>query len=429
MNRTRRVRCRITLAITLAAGLVAPLAGGCDRQSGAGEESKGDSAHAGATGPAAEEGAAHHDRVKLSKEAVEDNHLKVEPVTKRVMVPRLRAPARVTFNAEATARVGAPVAGRVAAVKAHLGDAVKVGDELLTVESTDLGEAQGDLMQKTAAAGAADAAAEAARVSYQRGLAVLEKSEGVARGEVDKRHAELLAAEAAARAAKASAVAARSRLQLLGMADEAVEALLKGGKIEPKYAVRAPIDGRVIRLDATPGALVAPDKESLLDLADLTTVWVLADVPEATAGSVRPGAAAHVTTASSAEGFDGKVSYVAPVVDPASRSVAVRIVVPNENGALRPGTFATADIEEASDKPPEPVLGVPDDAVQTIEGETVVFVPVEGEEDTFAKRPVKVGQAVGELVPVLSGLKEGEKVVTAGAFVLKAELSKPAEEE
>ena len=101
----------------------------------------------------------------------------------------------------------------------------------------------------------------------------------------------------------------------------------------------------------------------------------------------------------------------------------------NENGALRPGMFVSADIEEATDKPPEPVLAVPDDAVQSIEGEPAVFVPVEGEEDAFEKKNVKVGEAVGGLVPVESGLKEGDKVVVEGAFVLKAELSKPKEEE
>jgi cobalt-zinc-cadmium efflux system membrane fusion protein len=175
--------------------------------------------------------------------------------------------------------------------------------------------------------------------------------------------------------------------------------------------------------------LVAPDKDAMLDLADLRTVWVLADVPEPMAGSVRVGAAAHVTAAQPGSGWDGKVAYVAAVVDPATRSVPVRVVVQNEGGALRPGTFVTADIEEAADKPPEPVLAVPDDAVQSIEGEASVFVPVEGEQDAFEKKAVKVGDPVGGFVAVESGLKEGDKVVTEGAFVLKAELSKPAEEQ
>jgi cobalt-zinc-cadmium efflux system membrane fusion protein len=314
-------------------------------------------------------------------------------------------------------------------VKAHLGDAVHQGDELVIIESTDLGEAQSDLLQKVAAQAAAEAAAEAARVSYQRGLELLEKAQGVARGEVDKRHADLLAAQAAARSAAVAATAARTRLKLLGMPDGAVDQLAAGGKVDPRYAVRAPIDGSIIRLDVTRGVLVAPDKDPLLDIADLRTVWVLADVPEPMAGSVRPGAAAHVAPSQAGSGWDGKVAYVSPVVDATTRSVPVRVVVQNENGSLRPGMFVSADIEEATEKPPEPVLSIPDDAVQTIEGETAVFVPVEGEEGTFVKKVVKVAEPVGGFVVVESGLHEGDKVVTEGAFVLKAELSKPAEEE
>jgi len=412
------------LAMTLGLVLAGFPAAGCNRHAGADD---GDEKHETAKTEPAE--ASHHGRVKLSKEAAEENHLKVVPVTKHVLVPRLRAAARVAVNAEATARLSTPVAGRVVQVKTHLGDVVRAGDELVVIESTDLGEAQSDLLQKNAALAAADAAAEAARVSYQRGLDLLEKAQGVSRGEVDKRHADLLAARAAARAAAVGATAARTKLKLLGTSDDAIDKLAAGGKVDPTYAVRAPIDGTVIRLDVTRGVLVAPDKDALLDVADLRTVWVLADVPEPAAGSVRTGAAAHVAPPGPEHGWDGKVAYVAPLVDPATRSVPVRVVVANENGALRPGMFVSADIEEATDKPPEPVLAVPDDAVQSIEGEPAVFVPVEGEEDAFEKKNVKVGEAVGGLVPVESGLKEGDKVVVEGAFVLKAELSKPKEEE
>ena len=412
-------RAALLAAIVVSLSLVP----GCNRHADPNDDQKHETAK---TEPAE---AAHHDRVNLSKEAAEENHVKVEPVTKHVLVPRLRAPARVAVNAEATARVSTPVGGRVSEVKTHLGDVVHAGDVLVVVECTDLGEAQSDLLQKNAAQAAAEAAAEAARVSYQRGLELLEQAQGLSRGEVDKRHADLLAAQAAARSAAVAASASRTRLKLLGMPDDAVDKLAAGGKVDPAYAIRAPIDGSVIRLDVTRGALVAPDKDALLDLADLRSVWVLADVPEPVAASVRTGAAARVSASQAGNGWEGKVAYVSPVVDPATGSVPVRVVVDNPNGVLRPGLFVSADIAQAQDKPPEPVLAVPDGAVQTIEGEPTVFVPVEGEEGSFEKKTVKVGEPVGGLVPVESGLKEGDKVVTEGAFVLKAELSKPAEEE
>jgi cobalt-zinc-cadmium efflux system membrane fusion protein len=411
------------LRASLVLALVASLAPGCHRDADDGDESA-ETKHADHEQPDHA-----HDQVKLSKEAVEENGLKIEPATRRVLVPRLSAAARVAFNAEATARVGAPVAGRVVEVKTHLGDVVAAGSELVVVESTDLGEAQGDYLQKRAALGAAEAAAQAAKISFQRGKELQERDAGLARGEVEKREADLRAAQAAARSAAAAMAAARTRLKLLGMPDGAVSRLEQSGDVQPRYAIQSPIDGTVVRLDVTPGTLVAPDKETLLDLADLRTVWVVADVPEPRAPAVHAGAAAHVFTSAGLEPREGKVTYVAPLVDVSTRSVQVRIVVANENGALRPGTFARAEIDESADKPPDPVLAVPDDAVQTVEGETVVFVPVEGEEGTFARREVKVGQVVGVHVPVLSGLKEGEPLVTHGAFVLKAELSKPAEEE
>ena len=100
------------------------------------------------------------------------------------------------------------------------------------------------------------------------------------------------------------------------------------------------------------------------------------------------------------------------------------VEVKNGHGELRPGMFARAEISSGGGASGEAVLAVPDEAVQTVEGGPAVFVPVEGEENTFAKRAVTVGKVVGGQVPVLSGLKEGEPVVVSGTFILKAELGK-----
>ena len=122
--------------------------------------------------------------------------------------------------------------------------------------------------------------------------------------------------------------------------------------------------------------------------------------------------------------IEGKVSRIAPAIDDATRTARVRVEVPNRDGRLRPGMFAAVEFTSASHAGGEPTLAVPEEAVQTVEGGPAVFVPVQGEENTFAKRAVMVGRAVGGMVPVLSGLKEGESVVTRGTFLLKAELGK-----
>jgi cobalt-zinc-cadmium efflux system membrane fusion protein len=369
--------------------------------------------------------------VKLSKEAVEENEVKAEPVGKRVLVPTFEAPGRVAFDAEAMARIGAPLAGRVAEFKAKLGDAVHHGDALLVVESPDLGEAQSDYLQKRTALDAATAAVEPAKVAYERGKQLYDQNQGIALSELQKREAELKAARAGVRAAEAAAAGARNKLSLRGMDDAAVEALEKTGALTPRYVVRTPIDGQVIQCDVTLGQLVAPDKELALTVADMSRVWVLADVPEAEYARLKSGAKAVVTVAALPdERFEGVVKYIAPALDAASRTAQARVEVNNEHGLLRPGMFARCRIAEpAAATTAEPVLAVPDEAVQRVEDETVVFVPVEGKEGEFAKREVKVGEAVGGWVPVREGLREGESVVTHGAEILKAQLAKPAAEE
>jgi cobalt-zinc-cadmium efflux system membrane fusion protein len=124
--------------------------------------------------------------------------------------------------------------------------------------------------------------------------------------------------------------------------------------------------------------------------------------------------------------FEGQVAFVAPLVDAATRTAQVRIEVPAAALTLKPGMFAQVEIVATDPANPEaaPMVAVPDEAVQTVEGGPAVFVPVKGEPNTFAKRAVTVGPSVGGLVPILGGLVEGEEFVVAGTFILKAELGK-----
>jgi RND family efflux transporter MFP subunit len=208
------------------------------------------------------------------------------------------------------------------------------------------------------------------------------------------------------------------------MSQAAIARLNESKGIQPRYSITAPIDGQVTEREVTLGELVNPDKEALLVLADVRTLWVLADVPEARLAEIAVGSPARITVAAAGSApLQGKVSLIDPALDPTTRSARVRIEVASQGGVIRPGMFAQAEIT-ASAGAGDPVLAIPDGAVQTVEGGPTVFVPVHGEEHTFAKRPITVGRAVGGLVPVLSGLMEGDLVVTAGSFVLKADLGK-----
>jgi len=372
---------------------------------------------------------AHADEVTLSADAITRYGIRVEPVRSAVLRPTVIAPARVSFNLEAMAHVGCPVEGRVVELPVRLGDKVTKGGTLAVIESPALGEAQTAFFQQRVAQETAVPAVGVAKASWERAAALYEQSQGIALSEVQRREAEYRAAQAAVRGAEAVAIGAENRLHLLGMDQAAVEALAESGEIAPYYRVRAAIDGQVIDREITLGELVGPDRESLMILADTSSYWVLADVPEARLAGIAVGARAWVTAGVLGEQrYEGSVAFVSPLVDPGTRSAQVRIEVPAEALPLRPGMFAHVEIELAALVASGTVLVVPEEAVQTVEGGPAVFVPVEDEPGTFAKRAISIGETVGGFVPIHAGLAEGDAFVASGSFILKAELGKGSAE-
>jgi cobalt-zinc-cadmium efflux system membrane fusion protein len=372
----------------------------------------------------------HTDEVKLTDAAIERYGVRVETASKRVLQPTITCPARVAFNAESMAHVGSPLRGRAVEIKARLGDEVKKDQGLVTIESPELGEAQSDFLQKRTAAQSAGPQAELARAAWDRAKALLEESQGISLTEVQRREAEYKAAVAAQKAAESAANAAENRLHLLGMDQEAVGALEASGEVAPRFEIRAPIDGRVVQREVTQGELVSPEREALLVLADTRTLWVLADVPEARLAEVALGAPAWISFGLlGGERLVGRVSFISPIVDPTTRTAQARVDIPIEGGDtahLRPGMFARAEIGATArdGQEPAPVTVIPEEAVQSVEGGPAVFVPVMGEANTYSKRPVTIGAAVGGFVPVIAGLEAGEAFVVSGSFILKADLGK-----
>ncbi len=215
----------------------------------------------------------------------------------------------------------------------------------------------------------------------------------------------------------------------MGMDARSIEALTATGNLTPRYPVKAPIEGQIVQRDVTLGSLVAPDKDSLFTIADLSTLWVIADVPEAHLADIKPNAPARISLAAyPGQHEEGEVSFISPMLDAGTRSAQVRIVVKNPHGILRPNMFAQAQIETQVDPKPQPVLAVPSEAVQMIDGQSVVFVPLAKEKTHFERRDVKVGNPISGWTPILSGIMEGEPVVIEGAFIIKAQLAKPPEE-
>lgn len=383
----------------------------------------------------------HADEVSLSPAAIEAEGLVLERAALHTLRPSLRVPARIAFNSARMAHVGSPVRGRVAELLADLGSEVQQGDALLVIDSPELGEAQSDYLQKWSAVLTASPAVDLARNAYERGKTLYEANQGLALTEVQRREAELRVAQGTQRAAETAQQAAGNRLLLLGMTSETIDLLRETGAIDPRYTVRAPLAGQVIEREVTLGELVNPDREALLVLADLSHLWVLADVPDGRLAEVRIGAAARVHLGASEDHWcEGTVAYISPEVDPATRTVRVRIEAKDRHPELRPGVFAQAEIErfegdgeghgdghDPSDTH-APVLAVPQSALQLVEGSKSIFVAVPGEPGTFARRVVFTGKTVGGYVEIHSGLSAGEEVVVRGAFLLKAELGKASAE-
>lgn len=412
-------RARWRLAWLVAIGVAAVAVAGCGKD---------DAPEA--VAPEAKKSAEHKDEVKLTANAVKKYGITVEPVKKQVLVPTFTAPGRVAYNTEAMAHVGAVISGRIVDLKVRKGDVVKKGDELLVIESPELGEAQSELLQKRTAVEIAGPAVELSKSAYDRAKSLYDAERGIALTEVQKRESEYKAAVGALQSARSSLTAAQNKLHLLGMNEAAVETLAKSGEIKPRFSVMAPISGTVISRDVTLGELVSREKESLLVIANMTTLWVIADVPQDRLPEVAVGAKARVRVRATAPPIDGTVSLIDSSLDPNTRSAQVRVEVKDGMSGIRPGMFAQVEIAATSvNGAREAVVAVPDEAVQTVDGAPAVFVPVRGEENTFARRQITIGDPTSGYVPVLSGLKEGEPVVSRASFILKADLGKGATEE
>ena len=391
------------------------------------EDAPAEDDHAGHDHGGGESADDHADEIRLSAESIAQFGIEVTPAEVRVLEEMTTAPARIGFNTEAMSHITSLVTGRVAEIPVKLGDVVDAGDPLLRIESPELGRLQGELLAADAAAAAALPAVELARDGYERAQRLFDTAGGITLNQVQERESALRAAERELTAADSEAAAAENALRLLGMDDDALQALRETCRVDPMHTVLAPLAGTVVERAITPGEAVEPGDNRLLVVADLSTVWVHADVAESRLNRLGVGASAELTVpALGGRSFTGTVTYVDPRVDPRTRTARLRIEVDNADagGELRPGMFADARLRPAEAERDAGVLSVTEAAVHTTEGEPSVFVPVPGEARTFARRGIRVGRAVGGYVPVLDGLEPGDAVVTRGSFLLKADLGK-----
>ncbi len=208
---------------------------------------------------------------------------------------------------------------------------------------------------------------------------------------------------------------AKRRLALWDITEKEIEELAQSGKIKKTLTIYSPIRGYVIEKMALRGLKVMPGM-NLYQIADLSTVWILADVYEYELPNIKVGQEATITlTYYPGEVFKGRVTYIYPYLTADTRTVKVRVELPNPGEKLKPQMYANVELQSGFGKQ----LTVPEEAVLDAGAEKVVFVAHEG--GYFEPRQVELGAKVSDRFIVLSGLTEGEKVVTSGNFLIDSE--------
>ncbi|AEG72278.1 efflux RND transporter periplasmic adaptor subunit [Ralstonia solanacearum] len=211
--------------------------------------------------------------------------------------------------------------------------------------------------------------------------------------------------------------AAEARMLQAGMTPGQISAVAASGKLQPALAIISPIDGVVTEVAVRDGMTVTPGM-TLFRLADLSRVWVIAEVPEAQIRSVAPGAPVKVSAAGLTEPATGKVDAILPDVNAATRTIKVRIVLPNQDKRLVPGIFATVRFDGSQDKA---ALLIPSEAVIRTGQRSIVMVG--SGQAGFVPTEIRTGREADGRVEVLQGLQAGQKVVTSGQFLIDSEAS------
>jgi membrane fusion protein, heavy metal efflux system len=404
------------------------------------------------------------EEVSLSAEAMAAAKLEFAEVTARAGGGTLRVTGSVEVNQQQTQQATPLVSGRVERVYVALGDRVRVGQPLAVIASPQIAQMHGKLHE-----------AETKLALAQRELERVQKAENraavlTAKAKLDEAEAartrtrrlievgagagkDLIAAETAYKTAKAEydfqnnialnkelqearAEVETSRVDVAHIRDE-MKAL--GAPVSEEehsqhgddhkrdtslIALRAPVSGTVTERLANAGAGIEPGKP-LFTIANLSTVWVIANVPEAQVSRLRVGTAARISSAAlGGDARTGRITYIDPQLNEETRTAKVRIELANAGERLKGGMFVEVEFQVSGAEAAGEELAVPTAAIQRMGEHTIVFVADEKEPGHFKVREVELGGESNGYRVITGGLKAGERVVTKGSFTLKSQLQK-----
>jgi cobalt-zinc-cadmium efflux system membrane fusion protein len=339
------------------------------------------------------------DSPKLSRIQVKAAEMVTIPVDEVV------APGKVELNPNRISRMVMPASGRVRQVLVKLGDSVIEGQPLLTIDSPDAGasltayvQAQAQLRQTSSALSKAEKDLSRQRELYSHGATAYK--------EVLAAENDLTQAQAAIEQARAASDEALHRLDLFG---------LKPGL--PSYiTLRAPIHGKILEISVVAGEYRTDTSTAVMTIADLRSVWIGADVPESAIRLIEKGEPIQVDlSAYPGDVFRARVARIADTVDPQTRTIKVEAEINNTDGRLRPEMFGQIRHSHGT----RPMLVVPAGAVIQKEGKCAVLL--EQGPGCFREKTVKIGTPRGDLIPILSGISSGDRVVVDGTMLLSKE--------
>jgi cobalt-zinc-cadmium efflux system membrane fusion protein len=312
----------------------------------------------------------------------------------------LAVAARVEVDEQTVTRVGSPVMGRITTLSVREGEEVRRGQLMAVLKSAGLSDGQLAFLK-------ALSQRQLAQRAVERSLLLL-NAQVIGTAEVQRREAELSQAQA-------ELDAARDELTLLGMPEEAIRELEQTRTINSVARVLASMDGTVLDRKVTLGQVVQP-ADTVYEVADLSSVWLVADVPEQNAGNISAGLAVEAEiSAFPGRKIQGKLSFVSATVNPETRTVRARMDLPNPERKYKPAMLATMVLKNQTERQQV----IPATAVVREEDQEHVFVQMDA--DTFVLRPVKLGGEFGGSRVLVEGVRPGEKIVVDGAFHLNNE--------
>ncbi len=340
--------------------------------------------------------------------------LTIQPVTERTFRAEHVTEGKIAVDEDRSTPVFSPYAGRVTKLLARPGDSVAQGQPLFVIEAADTVQAQNDFVAAVTGLNKAKSQLDLAQIQDNRAKDLFE-GRAIPLKDYQQTQAALISAQNDLRSANIALEAARNRLRILGLSDEAIIAFQTKGIINREVTIYAPLAGTVVQRKVGPGQYVnAGASDPVFVIGDLSTVWLTAFVRETESSAVSVGQEISFNVlALPGRAITARINYVSAAIDPATRRLLVRATIDNPGGLLKPEMFANVTIYSAGD---HPAIGVPKQAL--IYEADKVRVWVAHEDKSIELRQIKTGLTNGDLVEVQGNLKPGEQIVTKGSLFI-----------